>query len=528
MALRGIVPGFSGLVLAFASAGCSASTADPSPNAGVVESAATKKPSAPTTTTASAPTATSNTQKYKDEGSHPASARAGKSTLTVRALMGKDNATNLEATTGSLDSSATAPGKLEKLQLKTSDAAGNVVYTKNYNGLTGGGSLSYVLTDLGHMQPLQVQANISGIDPKRTDIATVKTSVYYRPDLAPQDLVAPSRAYVDAPVSISATVRERMNDTGARASCILLVDGAEVDRAPNIWVDAHGAVSCAFSHRFKDVGGHAIKVSVSEVVPGDYDASNNTISGSITIEPRSAPVSFWADARDRESSSDATDDYFLSSDGPPAVPDVHYHQVRSRWDQSWWVNINGPRAVSFPVARVSAQVTSGGATLESLAVENLPVTYRGGWNGLTYEWGEVQDPITKTWLGAETDRYPDGTEETWGWVTHYAGSVTYHGERICTEHAVAFGWSCELGTYTWNDTSANGGPRVAMGDSVELTISVVDASGLTWSASPTVALTSRERTSDIPYGQDPWNPLRWYSYSAFDRDKTGQISGSNP
>jgi len=76
---------------------------------------------------------------------------------------------------------------------------------------------------------------------------------------------------------------ERNGDVGARASCVLYVDGTAVDRVDGIWVDAGGVVSCAMTHSFSTAGTHALEVRAENVRPGDYDDANNRATASIQI-----------------------------------------------------------------------------------------------------------------------------------------------------------------------------------------------------------------------------------------------------
>src|SRR6267154_582662 len=76
---------------------------------------------------------------------------------------------------------------------------------------------------------------------------------------------------------------ERLGDIGARASCVLYVDGTAADRADGIWVDAGGVVECKMAHSFVNTGTHAIEFRIENVRPGDYDDSNNRAAASIQI-----------------------------------------------------------------------------------------------------------------------------------------------------------------------------------------------------------------------------------------------------
>ena len=231
------------------------------------------------------PTFVSNRTKYRDEGKKPSTGRDGMASMTVRALLGKDNKVDVDITTGTPDAldSKSGPGNLDKVQLKVFDTYGNNLSTQNYNRLRNGGFASYSLSNLPRQSQIQVQANISGIDPKRVGVVTVTDAVKLRPDLKAAEISVPTHVAPDVPVTIAATVREINGDVGARADCVLSIAGSEVDRASGIWVDAGGNVNCAFTHKFTSPGVKSIKVEVAKVLPADYDASNNSVTGSVEV-----------------------------------------------------------------------------------------------------------------------------------------------------------------------------------------------------------------------------------------------------
>ena len=128
---------------------------------------------------------------HGDAGAKPATGRSGSAAIQVRALRGQNN-TDIEVTTGDFDN-ATQAGVLDKVQVKIFEPNGNPVVTDNYRKgtLSGGvGTFAYDWPMRG--AGVQVQANVSGIDPKRTDVVTVPTIVKLRPDLAIQSIQLPA------------------------------------------------------------------------------------------------------------------------------------------------------------------------------------------------------------------------------------------------------------------------------------------------------------------------------------------------
>lgn len=223
-----------------------------------------------------------NSVKSSDHGLHPATGRSGSAQLTSRALLGKDGYTDLEITTGELDVGTVPPGNLSKIQVKGFNAHGALRSTINYNHLRAGGYAHYRYAGYARGNTIQVQSNVTGID-RRTDVVTVRDMVALRPDLAVTDLTAPDAAVVDLPVQIYATVSELNGDVGAHAECVLSVDGAQVDEAAGIWVDAGSHAVCMFSHVFAQTGTHTLEVSAEDVTPGDWDLSNNSATRPIAI-----------------------------------------------------------------------------------------------------------------------------------------------------------------------------------------------------------------------------------------------------
>src|SRR6185295_11109481 len=124
-----------------------------------------------------------------------------------------------------------AQGNISKVQFKAYNGDGDVRWTKNYPNLQQGGSLHYTFNDLHRGQPVQTQGNITKINGQRTDVVTVTGNVKLRPDLFVNKVEAPQQSTVGTMVNIASTIHEINGDAGARGNCVLLVDGAEADRA---------------------------------------------------------------------------------------------------------------------------------------------------------------------------------------------------------------------------------------------------------------------------------------------------------
>ena len=241
------------------------------------------------------PTLFANTTKYRDKGLKHAHGRAAIATtaatavaLDARALIGRDGITTLDVSTGSIDDGTIGVGVLSKLQLKLYTLNGSLQTTNNYNGLNTP-TYQVRLADRARGSNIQVQGSIT-TGGKHTDVITVTETVKARPDLRVDGITAPSQALPSSPVNISAMISEINGDVGARADCVLSVDGVEADRAHGIWVDAGRSVSCLFVHTFPATGTSRLTVSAVSTAPGDWDTANNTAVRSIDIVQ---PTSGW-------------------------------------------------------------------------------------------------------------------------------------------------------------------------------------------------------------------------------------------
>ena len=220
--------------------------------------------------------------KYRDQGAKPATGRSGSAAIEARALTDINGKTDIEVTTGRFDGIG-GGGTLGKVQVKLF-RDGVLLETDNYRpGAAGLGTGTFSYDALRPGLVAQVQANVSGIDPNRTDVVTASTEVKRRPDLEAVQLHAQPRVVVGAPVAIRGVVSELNGDVGARATCRLFADGVEIGAIPGAWVDAGTAVTCEFRTSFPSIGTKNLTLRVTDVEPADYDASNNEASLSIEV-----------------------------------------------------------------------------------------------------------------------------------------------------------------------------------------------------------------------------------------------------
>jgi len=419
------------------------------------------------------PTPIPNSVKYKDAGAKPATGRSGSAAIEVRALRGQAN-TDIEVTTGQFERAAPAAGKLDKVQVKVFGTSGDLIVTDNYRKgtLSGGyGSFAYAWPIRG--QRVQVQANVSGIDPKRTDVVTVDSSVKFRPDLTVASIQSPNQAIRGSVVTIEAVIREGNGDLGAHANCVLKADGVVIDHANGIWVDAGDAVTCEFRHAFDTLGQKQLTVEVTDVVPGDFNTTNNSRTATLDIVSASTPLYYNLDVEDitydQVAPSREHEEFTaFTADGQSYVRDGSGGSTSTTHAVYYGSNLLIEKPVEFPVALESQMTFDGQPLLDAhFTVEENPNSWLafsgdGYWNkcGDQYDgwhWffvchfhsdfdGVVLDrttayssgnagAVTYAGYGTRLTRYADGTED----VYTYNGVVDYVTGEVLSPFPASLG-----------------------------------------------------------------------------------------
>lgn len=219
----------------------------------------------------------SNSVKYRDTSKKPASGRSGSASVMARALVNPDGSADLELTTGSFDPPH-ATGNIDKVQIKSQSTG-----TINDNHLVNDGTYTTHLDAAGRGERIELRAHVSGINGRNSDVVALTEMAKLRPDLAVTGINVPPSVVAGSPSMLSASIQELNGDMGARADCVLRVNGATADSATGIWVDAGGSVSCSFLHTFATPGSARVEVALRNVRPGDYDEGNNALETTVTV-----------------------------------------------------------------------------------------------------------------------------------------------------------------------------------------------------------------------------------------------------
>lgn len=455
------------------------------------------------------PPAISNSVKYRDTSIANAKGSAGNATIEARALLGRDGGTDLDVTTGSFESGPA--GAIERLLVKRT--SGTQQLTTTHSDLSSG-VVSLRLDGLARHDRVDVQAGVSGVDGNRIDVVAAGETVKLRPDLHVAGLTLPPQGRTGLPVTITATVQERNGDIGARANCILSVDGAQTDRSDGVWVDANGSVSCRFNAVFAAAGIHTVAVTAADVTPGDFDTANNSASAQIEISDALPFQSYWAYAREWQASS-------VSSDTSPVRSSETIHTSKR---QESGFNGYADALLNWDTLSGSIIESSDGTVIDDST--GIPITR----SGYVADWGDDATGVT-----CFSGWHPTTKRSLYGcsmWqrndVTGYYRTESSFNTSRDSGHVtyVSRGWDATYvgqgGTYyTWNDTSTQTwGLQHPYGQTVSMTVRLTDGT-TTFEATPTITLEPYE----TGYGYGPWCYEHWaggQACSSFSFSETGK------
>ena len=449
--------------------------------------------------TARGPNFHKNSVKYSDRGAKPVSGRSGSASLEARALLSKDGTALIEATTGHFDGGAT-PGQIRKMQMKVLGASARTS-TTNFSG-SSNGYWSTTVPRMGSNSTVQLQANIGGIDGNRNDVVTVTVPVERRPDVAVNSVTAPARVLAGTAMNVVATVSERNGDVGARANCMLSIDGSLIDQASGIWIDAGQTVSCAFQARLNALGKHNVTVYVTGIAPTDWDGSDNSASTSVEVLSPEVALSYSASfqAQDLEyyshTKNSSTDGTYVDEQTSSGS-----NQTRSLSMASWTTT----NTFAFPV-RVRSALFADGASVfdysndialqssESSPTEDCGVQISGGFylSVCNLRWGTPRSQVVMSSL--------DGRVTYFGSQFYLVDGESGYVENPSTDTPMG------IGAY-------------AVTSSVQPVLELRDAAGLMFAARPTLSLLT------TPMNQS-WNDCYLNPYNQVNSCSDGKMTGS--
>lgn len=207
--------------------------------------------------------------------------------LTLQAVQDVNNVTDVYVTVTPASSNVQAADEIKHLQMKTFDAEGDLLWTKNAfdvpleaDGSATTARLSY--EDMSRYQPVQARVQVQTYKTGRTSVLNTSAPVFLRPDLSIGEITANETVRVGEVVNITAAIKELNGDLGAEAKVSLSNGTGPLDHAEHVAVAAHGDAAVVFSTRFTEPGSYTLTVNVDSAKPGDYDTRNNSKQVTIT------------------------------------------------------------------------------------------------------------------------------------------------------------------------------------------------------------------------------------------------------
>ena len=408
-----------------------------------------------------------NSVKYSDKGSHPATGRSGSAVVQSRALLAKDGSTLVEATTGALDDKPGA-GNIKHVTTQVTTVDGAAQPTSAYNGLSAGGYWSHTYSGFARNESVRVDTNITGVDGNRTDVVTTNDTVKLRPDLKALDLNGPSKAYTNSPVMFTANVREINGDVGAHADCVLSVDGQQVAQSLGIWVDAASTVSCTFQTSFATTGTKHVSVAVTNVVPGDWDISNNTAQTTIEIVDPIVKLTTYAYANGYSYQYNYTSSY--------SDPWEQYNHSEGSNGNALSASIDAytyTHAFQFPVGQYSAAINADGNPLVTQTASVFSPATSGG-ERCSYTYGN----------GFNGGVCSQDSGYTYAFIQFYKTDATYYSNTVDCSY-----WGCSTDSYIENEGSDPIGTTFDLGSSDQFVLKFTDAAGTQYDGTTAPAAT---------------------------------------
>lgn len=339
--------------------------------------------------------------------------------LSLQALQDVNNVTDLYVKVGVIAPGFTAPALAQHLQLKSLDIFSKLRWTKNLHELglavgPGSSTVSLQYSDVEHGQNVKAKMTVRDSN-NRMQVLYNEARALFRPDLAIAGVTAPAQVNARQTVNIPVSIRELKGDLGATANVFLFDGDTLIDSANGVTVSPLGEVTVVLATRFSATGAHALKVVIGDVVPGDYDSSNNEHSFGIdVVVPSLQPVTYCLNYTRYEN------DYESIVENPFWIST--YRQRNSYETTTKGFSI--PVAVQSPISRVAVQISVDGVEHDNLEAHDIPlfVSYEDACSRYAYNSAFLGN---NTYVYIQTYKECFGTEYTVADLQRYADSYVF-------------------------------------------------------------------------------------------------------
>jgi hypothetical protein len=339
----------------------------------------------------------------------------------MQALLSRDGTTEVELSTGRLDEPwYYTPGMITHVQSRATSPDGKHMFTHTNNQISAVGRATLAVPGLARGALLQVQANVKGVDPNRTDVVTVTDTVLRRPNLAVAAVSAPSRARAGSTINVSATIRETNGDVGNWGACSLFADGEHVDWVHWVWVDAGDAVTCAFAHRLQRSGPVKLEVRIFPDAGLRDDVPEDNV-GVATVESVVTNEMFYSVSVSDFAFRDSTSIRSLWRSGLSGGEWISRSLQETR-TQEVRLSASIPKLLSLDPLRLEVAEMTGGATIAASTHALVP-----SWVGQDGSFcSSAYDPVTVAYVYMCSHSNYFGSAFTNIAYERYAGRAVYH------------------------------------------------------------------------------------------------------
>ena len=143
---------------------------------------------------------------------------------------------------------------------------------------------------------------------------------------------------------------------------MLRVDGVEVDRAANIWVDRGDTVTCSMAHVFTTPGTAQVQLSIENVSPADWSSANN-VAGPLPVSVRDASQVVAGGSYHATAMATTDDDEYMErgDETQPNWQSYHQHNIVKR--NMTRLDAIMPAALDFDTMRVTFSEDTDGQNL---------------------------------------------------------------------------------------------------------------------------------------------------------------------
>lgn len=326
------------------------------------------------------------------------------------------------------------PSALKKLQLKITNASGDVVFLHNEKSLalTGNLLVSSVL-GINQHNKVEIQAHIKTAQTKNEEIVRGIVVARLRPDLKVFKVVAPSEVKINQQFQVEAIIKETNLEVGAVCNVSLYKGTTIFGTVPGVNVPAAGTVSVVFegvSHSVIESKDFSIVISNAD--PGEYSTANNSHNFTVNFTNP-----FVLQAMPYDINYYGCKDYTFTSNYSNNDNYSEIYQVTSPYSEGFYYHtyLTIPSTViNGDLSEFSFKIETENGVFKQFAASNLAVTEFNYDDGYCYKRWDFSVPDSKLTGYLEEHNYDGVHTEVACQLGQYGSNrvyiYTYNGQIV--------------------------------------------------------------------------------------------------